>query len=59
MIQSVFVQRSNNQVRRLIGEELVLILERVRRGKQLRVADGKPVYFQPPIASKSSCAIEH
>jgi len=58
MIQSVFVQGSNNQVRRLTGEELALILERVRRGKQLRVADGKPVSFQPPITSKSNCAIE-
>jgi hypothetical protein len=58
MKQSVFVQRSNNQVRRLTGEELALILERVRRGKQLRVAHGKPVSFQPPITSKSNCAIE-
>ena len=59
MIQNITVLPMANQVRRLIGEELALIREKVRRGKLLRIATGKDVVFEPRITFRSGSALEH
>ncbi len=57
MIQNDFAQHLNNQVRRVIGEELALVREKVRGGKTLKVALGKAVFFEPLITFKSNCTV--
>ena len=57
MIQNIAVLPMTNQVRRLIGEELALIRERVRRGKLLRITTGKDNVFEPRITFKSGPAL--
>ena len=57
MIQNDFAQHLNNQVRRVIGEELALVREKVRGGKTLKVAVGKAVFFEPLITFKSNCTV--
>jgi len=45
----------NNRVRRVIGEELALIRQKLGRGKPLRIAVGKVVSFKPLITFATSC----
>jgi len=56
MIQNAFTQRLNNQVRRLMGDELALFRERVRGGKPVKIAVVNTVFFEPHITVKSLCA---
>ncbi len=57
MIQNMIDQNLKKQARRLIGDELMLIRELVRHGKRLRIKEGKPVYFEPPIFIKTSATV--
>jgi len=55
MIQNSFARHLNNRVRRVIGEELALIRQKLGRGKPLRIAVGKVVSFKPLITFATSC----
>ncbi len=58
MIQNAFAQHLNNRVRRLIGEELAVVREKVRRGKPLKVTPGKAVFFEPFITFKANSGLD-
>ena len=51
MIENTFIPHLSNQVLRLFGPELALIREEIQRGKQVLIACGEDVCFQPSIIS--------